>query len=112
MNGFKRLALLALCATVFTMNDATAEERLGTNREVIEIKMPKPAASLDLSRPDKDVETPKRHCLKNTGSRLRTKGTGRCAIGSGHIISGNEMQHRGWASISAGAKLKDSSGYW
>lgn len=103
------LLLLSLC--LLAMNTALADNEGKTELEVIEIKMPKPTATLDMSSQQPQAERPRRYCLKNTGTRLRTKGTGRCAIGSGHIISGNEMQHRGWSAISAGARLKDTSGY-
>lgn len=106
-NGLKvLLSFLMVCTT----GTALAENDDKTQLEVIEITMPKPTATLDLSSREAETERPQRHCLKNTGTRLRTRGTGRCAVGSGHAIR-NEMQHRGWASLSAGARLKDSSGY-
>lgn len=105
------ILILAMGISLALSGNAQAESDDKTQLEVIEISMPKPTPSLDLSSTEEETERPRRHCLKNTGTRLRTRGTGRCAVGSGHVVSGNQMQHSGWEGISAAATLRDTTGY-
>lgn len=61
--------------------------------------MPRPMMKLDFRNQEPKLGVT-RHCIKDTGTRLRHKGTGRCVIGSGLSVNAKELKHRGWEDLS------------
>lgn len=96
------LAYLALAISSVSSAEpqATAEDK--TNLEVIEIVMPRPMMKLDFRNPEPKLGV-SRHCIKDTGTRLRHKGTGRCVVGSGLSVNAKDLKHRGWEDLSPSA---------
>lgn len=106
-----RTALFSLLSLA-AVNSALADDETKEALDVITITAPRPTVNLDFSAPAPQETRPTRHCLKNTGTRLRSRGQGKCAVAAGQSIQGNELQHRGWGAISPSARLKDSSTYY
>lgn len=80
---------------------ASAEK---TNLEVIEILMPRPMMKLDFRDPESKIKRgATRHCIQDTGTRLRHRGDGQCVVGSGLSVRAKDMKHRGWEDLSPSA---------